>query len=111
MPDPRPELPDVPEVSAEAIRAAHGAPDAHDLADFAEPGDALGRFADRLGELLGQIAVMGLAHPDPDLAPAAVELIEPASALGLGAAAEGLAELARALGAIRAAAPDRKSVV
>lgn len=109
MPDPRPELPDVPEVSAEAIRAAHGAPDAHDLADFAEPGDALGRFADRLGELLGQIAVMGLAHPDPDLAPAAVELIEPASALGLGAAAEGLAELARALGAIRAAAPPGRS--
>ncbi len=90
---------------ADAIRAAFGPPDERDLADLLPHGAPLRRFVGDLGELLDQIAVAGLAHPDADWAPAAEGLIERARRLGLGAAGEALAGLADAVDAARAEAP------
>lgn len=92
-------------LASDAIRAAHGPPGEADLADVAEHGALLGRFGSDLGELLDQIAVAGLAHPDPDLGEGIAALVDRARRLGLGAAAAGLAALAEAVDAVRAAAP------
>lgn len=96
------------EVSARALRARVGAIDPPSEADLASarPGGPLPRWTHDLGEVLDQIAVAGLAYPDPDL-PAALEgLAEQGAALGLTAPVERLLRLAAALRACGPAATD-----
>lgn len=64
------------DVSAGALRARFGVvgpPTEADLA-AARPGGPLGAWSHDLGEVLDQIAVAGLAYPDPDL-PAALDAL------------------------------------
>lgn len=70
---------------------------------------ALARWLGDLAEVLSQLAVAGVAYPDPELPDALSDLAETARGLGLGASLDVLSDLREALVNVATSAPETRA--